>query len=224
MVKKKLIRFAENFTFEHMFQQSYDELMEGFRLKGKWHREYFRNDHPIILELGCGKGEYTVGLAREYPQKNFIGIDIKGARLWKGGKAIQQEKLGNAAFIRTKIDLIEHFFNPGEVEEIWITFPDPQRKKERKRLTSPRFLARYAKIMKEEGIVHLKTDSTLLFEYTRDILEDLELEILFSTYDLYSSSYDGPATEIRTFYEEMFVKEGVSIKYLEFKLRSFEKR
>lgn len=219
MVKKKLIRFAENYTFDHLFQQSYEELMKGFPLKGKWHSEYFGNHNPITLELGCGKGEYTVGLARMSPKKNFIGVDIKGARLWKGGKAVQRDNMKNVAFIRTKIELIEHFFDPDEVDEIWITFPDPQPKRERRRLTSPLFLSRYAGVIKDGGIVHLKTDNKDFFEYSLEIIENSGHELLMADHDIYSSGFKGPATEIQTFYEEMFKKEDSPIKYLQFKFR-----
>ena len=219
MAKKKLIRFDENVTFDHLFQLSYDELMKGFLLTGKWRRDYFKNDHPVILELGCGKGEYTVGLAQRYPEKNFIGVDIKGARMWRGCKTVQEKELKNVAFIRTKIELIEYYFEKDEVNEIWITFPDPQPKKinEKKRLSSPQFLKRYGKIMKEGGIIHLKTDNSQLFEYTLEIIQEHRLELVCQTHDLYASDHKGPAGDIFTFYEEMFRDKGQKIKYLQFK-------
>jgi tRNA (guanine-N7-)-methyltransferase len=217
--KKKLIRFAENFTFDHLFQQSYSELMKGFPLKGKWRSGYFLNDHPITLELGCGKGEYAVGLARMFPRQNFIGVDIKGARLWKGCKTVQEEDLKNVAFIRTKIEMIEQFFGNGEVDEIWLTFPDPRPKKidRKKRLVSPEFLKRYSSIMRKNGIVHLKTDNRGLFDYALEILEETGQELLFVTTDLYNSGFEGPASSFRTFYEEKFLKENIKINYLQFK-------
>ncbi len=221
MAKKKLIRFDENVTFDHLFQLSYDELMKGFPLTGKWRRDYFKNDHPVILELGCGKGEYTVGLAQRYPEKNFIGVDIKGARMWRGCKTVQEKELKNVAFIRTKIDLIEHYFEQDEVNEIWLTFPDPQPKKinAKKRLSSPQFLKHYGKVMKEGGIIHLKTDNSQLFEYTLEIIQEHRLELVCQTHDLYASDHKGPAGDIFTFYEEMFRDKGQKIKYLQFRMK-----
>ena len=222
MAKKKLIRFDENVTFDHLFQLSYDELMKGFPLTGKWRRDYFKNDHPVILELGCGKGEYTVGLAQRYPEKNFIGIDIKGARLWRGCKTVQEKELKNVAFIRTKIELIEHYFEQDEVDEIWLIFPDPQPKKinAKKRLSSPQFLKRYGKIMKEGGLIHLKTDNSQLFEYTLEIIQEHQLELVCQTQDLYASDHKGPAGDIFTFYEDIFRDKGEKIKYLQFRIKN----
>lgn len=218
MVKKKLIRFAENFTFSNLFQQSYDELMQGFALRGRWSPDFFRNDHPVTLELGCGKGEYTVHLAMENPGRNFIGIDIKGARMWKGCKLSQEAGLSNVAFIRTRIELLEHFFGPGEVDEIWITFPDPHptQRRVRKRLTSPIFIKRYLKVLKPGGMIHLKTDNEQLFEYTLGVINEMGHRLVLKEWDLYHSDYQGDATKIRTFYEEMFLQDGQSIKYLQF--------
>ena len=195
--------------------------MKGFPLKGKWSREYFNNDHPIVLELGCGKGEYTVGLAREYPEKNYIGVDIKGARIWKGSRMVTEEGLTNVAFIRTRIELIEHLFAAGEVNEIWLTFPDPQPKKvnTKKRLSSPQFLKRYSQIMNDDGLFHLKTDNSQLFEYTLEVIDEYGQELLFHTWDLYASGYKGPASQILTFYESKFTDEGNHIKYLQFKFK-----
>lgn len=220
MVKKKLIRFAENFTFTNLFQQSYDELMTGFPLKGHWNENYFRNWNPITVELGCGKGEYTVNLAKTYPGRNFIGIDIKGARMWKGCKTATLAGLGNVAFIRSRIELITHFFDAGEVDEIWITFPDPQpqHSRVRKRLTAPIFLERYRNVLRPGGTIHLKTDNDLLYEYTLGIIAGEKHELKLAVPDLYGSGYAGDAVSVRTFYEEMFLKEGATIKYIQFSL------
>ena len=220
MAKKKLRHFAENATFPHLFQQSYHELMAGFKLKGNWNNAYFHDPHPIILELGCGKGEYTVILASKHPEKNFIGIDIKGARMWKGCKIVQENELNNVAFIRTKIQLIQHFFAPGEIDEIWITFPDPQPKRRRasKRMTSPDFIELYRKILKPGGIIHVKTDNDGFFKYTKDIISKGGHNILECNEDIYNSGYIGEAAEIKTFYENMFLLEGIPIKYLKFML------
>ena len=164
MGKKKLIHFQENLTFPHLFQPAYQEIQSDFYLKSKWDKDFFRNQRPVTIELGCGKGEYTVGLAARYPEKNFIGIDIKGSRIWKGAKTAVQNGMANVAFLRTQIDFIESFFQAGEVQEIWITFPDPQLKKARKRLTSSQFLKRYQKFLKKDGFINLKTDSAELLE------------------------------------------------------------
>jgi tRNA (guanine-N7-)-methyltransferase len=219
--KKKLIRFAENETFSHLFQYSYEDLRAGFPLKGKWHAEYFHNTYPISLELGCGKGEYTVYLSMKYPEGNFIGVDIKGARLWKGCKTAEEEKIKNVAFIRTRVQLIGSFFATGEVSEIWLTFPDPQPRhaKENKRLTSPEFLARYREILAKDGIIHLKTDNEGLFEYTLKTIREEGHDLILSERDIYGSSFEGDATAIKTFYERMFLKDDIPIKYLEFRLR-----
>ena len=173
MGKNKLQRFAENLTFDNFFQPTYDEISTGYFLKGKWASDFFKNNNPIVLELGCGKGEYSVGLARRYPDKNFIGLDIKGARMWRGCKTAVDENIQNIAFLRTRIELIEHYFAENEISEIWITFPDPQprRIKENKRLTSPAFLKRYASILKKDLIIHLKTDAFLLYFYTMEIIK-----------------------------------------------------
>lgn len=219
--KKKLERFAENRTFPHFFEPTYDELLKGFPLKGRWQESFFGNADPLVLELGCGKGEYTVGLARNNPKCSYIGIDRKGARMWRGAKTSLVEGLKNVAFVRTRIELIEYLFAPGEVDEIWITFPDPQprERNERKRLTSPRFLERYRKILRKGGLIHLKTDSTLLYEYTSELIGNLGYNVHFSTDDLYQSGFSGPARDIQTFYESGFLENGDRIKYLQF---SFE--
>jgi tRNA (guanine-N7-)-methyltransferase len=219
--KKKLIRFAENATFSHLFQYSYEELRKGFPLKGRWHEDFFHNDNTISLELGCGKGEYTVFLAQTYPHRNFIGIDIKGARLWRGCKTVQELKLKNVAFIRTRIQLINKFFEKGEVSEIWLTFPDPQPRmaKAKKRLTSPEFLARYRDILQKNGVIHLKTDDSGLFNYTLETINKEGHNLLLKLDDLYGSGFEGDAGAIRTFYESIFLEEGIPIKYLEFQLK-----
>jgi tRNA (guanine-N7-)-methyltransferase len=218
--KNKLARFAENETFANLFQLSYEQITkEGFALKGKWNQEFFKNDNPIVLELGCGKGEYTVGLAKKYPNKNFIGIDIKGARLWRGCKTSNEDNMTNVAFVRTHIQMIESYFAQQEVSEIWITFPDPQLKKPNKRLTCERFLKLYSNILKTDGIIHLKTDSQELYEYTKDeVLIPSKREIIYNTSDLYSSDFKEDVIEIQTFYESMYLKIGKPITYLKFKL------
>ncbi len=220
MGKNKLARFAENETFANLFQLSYEQITkEGFALKGKWNQEFFKNDNPIVLELGCGKGEYTVGLAKKYPNKNFIGIDIKGARLWRGCKTSNEDNMTNVAFVRTHIQMIESYFAQQEVSEIWITFPDPQLKKPNKRLTCERFLKLYSNILKTDGIIHLKTDSQELYEYTKDeVLIPSKREIIYNTSDLYSSDFKEDVVEIQTFYESMYLKIGKPITYLKFKL------
>ena len=220
MGKNKLARFAENETFANLFQLTYEQITkEGFALKGKWNEDFFKNDNPIVLELGCGKGEYTVGLAKKYPNKNFIGIDIKGARLWRGCKTSNEDKMTNVAFVRTHIQMIASYFAENEVSEIWITFPDPQLKKPNKRLTCERFLKLYKNILKQDGIVHLKTDSQELYEYTKDeVLIPSKREILYNTNDLYNSDFKEDVIEIQTFYEAMYLKIGKPITYLKFKL------
>lgn len=220
MGKNKLARFAENETFANLFQLTYEQITkEGFALKGKWNKEFFKNDNPIVLELGCGKGEYTIGLAKKYPNKNFIGIDIKGARLWRGCKTSNEDKMTNVAFVRTHIQMIESYFAENEVSEIWITFPDPQLKKPNKRLTCERFLKLYKNILKQDGIVHLKTDSQELYEYTKDeVLIPSKREILYNTNNLYNSDFKEDVIEIQSFYEAMYLKIGKPITYLKFRL------
>lgn len=217
-MKKKLQRFAEMETFSNVIQPGFDETFSGdHSLKGKW-SENFSNDHRIVLELGCGKGEYTTGLARKFPGANFIGIDIKGSRIWRGAKTALDENLQNVRFLRTHIEMINSFFNRDEVDEIWVTFPDPQLKKKRKRLTSPRFLMRYSGFLKNNGLVHLKTDNTVLYHYTLRLAKINNLHIIHYTDDLYHSGINGTATAIQTFYERQFLDLGMKITYLCFEL------
>ena len=221
----KLERFAENLTFPNLFQVSYEMLKEeGFPKKGKWH-EHFGNNNPITLELGCGKGDYTISLARIHPERNFIGVDIKGARLWRGAKTAVEEKMQNVAFIRTRIELIENFFDADEVSEIWITFPDPQPKKEFKRLTCERFLNYYKHFPQPGSPIHLKTDSLELHEYTRDeVIAPAGYRTEYATANLYVTPADQhpeipclrEAQMTQTFYERMFLAEGKPITYLKF--------
>lgn len=217
MGKNKLARFAENLTFDNLFQIPYEQIKDqDFEMKGHWDEMYFHNNNPIILELGCGKGEYTVGLAAKYPEKNFIGIDIKGARLWRGCKTASDNKMTNVAFLRCHIQMLESYFAKDEISEIWITFCDPQPKNENRRLSSPRFLQIYSNFLKTDGLLHLKTDSKELFDYTIDMLKKENHGILFATDDLYNSEYNGDAVDIQTFYEKMFLNEGKPITYIKF--------
>ncbi len=220
MGKHKLARFAENLTFPNLFQVSFEYLEEhGFEWRGRWN-EFFGNDNPIVLELGCGKGEYTIALARENAARNYIGVDIKGARLWRGAKTSNEEQMKNVAFIRTRIEMIASFFAKDEVSEIWITFPDPQPKKPMKRLTSERFLGHYREMLRPGGPIHLKTDSRELYDYTMDeVIAPAGYKVEFSTADLYASGYGGMATAVQTFYESMFLKEGKPITYIKFKIK-----
>jgi tRNA (guanine-N7-)-methyltransferase len=220
--KRKLQRFAENETFTNLFQYNFEQLQQsGFPLKGLWREKFFKNENPIVLELGCGKGEYTVGLAEARKSSNHIGMDIKGARMWRGLRDAQEKEMNNVAFIRSKIELVEHFFGEQEVDEIWITFPDPQPQKSRirKRLTSPRFLENYRKFLKTGGIVHLKTDSDLLYEYTREVIEAEKLPVYYDSADLYAEDSDLEVKKIQTFYEKIWLTQGLKIKYLRFGLQ-----
>ncbi|PLW94186.1 MAG: tRNA (guanosine(46)-N7)-methyltransferase TrmB [Marinilabiliales bacterium] len=220
MTKKKLQRFAENTTFPHFFERSYAELTDKpFEHKGTWSRSFFGNDNPLVLEVGCGKGEYTVGLANRFPNKNFIGIDIKGARMWRGAKTIANDGIKNAAFVRSQAGLIDLWFAKNEVSEIWFTFPDPQPgARENKRLTSPRYLKIFTKVLKPDGIIHLKTDSDLLYEYTANMAKTERQRIIHQIDNVYNGQISGPLTEIQTFYEQMWLKEGKTIKYISFHL------
>jgi tRNA (guanine-N7-)-methyltransferase len=224
MVKNKLQRFADMETFSNVVQPAFDEVFgKEFRLKGNWNRLYFKNDNPIVLELGCGKGEYTTGLARRFPKKNFIGIDIKGSRMWKGARTALAELLDNVAFLRTHIEMINSFFGKDEIDEIWITFPDPQLKKKRKRLTSPRFLNTYSGFLKMGGLIHLKTDSAVLYQYTIDLVRFNQLPVKINTRDLYHSGIDSDILGIQTFYERQFLDQGMKITYLCFELSDGKK-
>ena len=218
--KNKLKRFAENEGFSNVIQPTREEAIDDFSLKGKWKR-HFNNDHPIVLELGCGKGEYTVGLAKRFPNKNFIGIDIKGARFWRGAKTALEENLTNVVFLRTQIELIDHRFAAGEVSEIWITFPDPQIKYKRTkhRLTNKIFLKKYTTILEPNGIVHLKTDSEFMHGYTLGLLHGLGYEIFYSNHDIYrNQGAPKEVLEIQTFYENQYLESGKAITYLQFRL------
>jgi len=217
MSKNKLAKFADLNTFGHVIQLSYRKLIdEGFPLKGKWKGDFFNNDNPVVLELGCGKGEYTVGLARLFPDKNFIGIDIKGSRMWSGAKEVHLENLRNCGFIRTNIELLSHFFASGEVSEIWITFPDPQMKRTNKRLTAVRFLTQYSEILQQNGVIHLKTDSDFLYQYTLATIEANNFEIQVNTNNLYASGMADEILSIRTYYEQQWLDRGKTIKYLRY--------
>lgn len=225
MGKNKLARFAENRTLPNVFQPTREEALDNFHLKGKWRSEVFKNNNPVVLELGCGKGEYSVGLAKAFPEKNFIGIDIKGARFWFGAKEAVAENLTNVAFLRTQIELVEGFFDKDEVDEIWITFPDPQIKYRRTkhRMTNPEFLERYKKILKKDGIVHLKTDSEFLHGYTLGLLQGQGHQIITAHHDIYGAPEYEPGTpllrEIKTYYEGLFSAKGKTITYIQFKIK-----
>jgi tRNA (guanine-N7-)-methyltransferase len=215
MGKNKLSKFNDMATFPHVFQFPFDRLAaEGFDLKGEWNTRFFRNTNPIILELGCGKGEYAVGLGRLFPDRNFIGIDIKGARMWSGAKESLDAGMANVAFLRTHIEWIASFFAPGEVAEIWLTFPDPQMKKPNKRLTSPRFMQIYRQILSPQGVIHLKTDSRFLYDYTSAMILANSLPLLFHTDNLHAA--DEPELSITTAYEQQWMQRGIDIKYLRF--------
>lgn len=220
MGKGKLAKFAEMAENPLVVECPFWQLeKEGFPLKGKWHEEFFKNTNPIVLELGCGRGEYTIGLARRFPDKNFIGIDIKGARMWHGAKTALEEGMKNVAFLRTNIECIAGFFAPNEVAEIWLTFSDPQMKKATKRLTSTYFMERYRHFLIDGGIIHVKTDSNFLATYTKYMVERNHLPLTQCTFDLYAEKEADPSlTDIRTYYEGMWLERGIPIKYLQFHL------
>lgn len=242
MGKNKLLRWAELETLDNVIQPSGVPAGSDHNIKGKWKSEIFGNENPVVLELGCGKGEYTIGLSDIFPERNFIGVDIKGARIWRGAKTASERQLRNVAFLRTRIEFINCFFASDEIDEIWITFPDPHlgKRNSNKRLTCPWFLNQYRNFLKDKGIIHLKTDNKELFEYTKKLITDNGLELLFSADDLYSSNLisgvalknvfaDSNKNEnieevlnkilsIKTFYETGFLKEGMTINYLVFRL------
>ena len=221
MGKGKLKKFRENETFSCLVQPTTEELLgRDHPLKGHWKQEMFHNDHPIVLELGCGKGEYTIALAERFPEKNYIGIDIKGARLWKGAKYATQQALPNVAFIRTRVELIESLFGPEEIDEIWITFADPQERTPRKRLTHPRFLESYRRMLAPGGIIHLKTDSRLLHHFTLETARCNGLTVLDHSEDIYGTGRANDLLSIQTFYEKTFLAQGIPITYLAMKLDS----
>jgi tRNA (guanine-N7-)-methyltransferase len=218
MGKNKLAKFAEMAGFENVIQISRTIFSEsGYYLKGKWREQFFSNDHPIILELGCGKGEYSVGLAGRFPESNYIGIDIKGARMHAGAKHALNSGLKNVAFIRTHIENIESFFGRGETDEIWLTFPDPQMKKISKRLTSTGFISRFCNILKPGGVIHLKTDSQFLYSYTREMAKLNGFGIVSDISDVHGSGLKNDVLDIITFYEKQWIERGIAIKYLSFK-------
>lgn len=225
MAKNKLKRFAEMKAFPNVFEPTLDpNPAQDFNLKGKWRSDYFKNENPIVLELGCGKGEYTVGLAKHYPNKNFVGVDIKGSRMFVGAKDALDADMKNAAFLRAKVDFIEQYFAVGEIDEIWLTFSDPQAEKPRKRLSSRLFVERYQRILKPGGLVHMKTDSDLLFESTEEQIKEHGYEVVELTWDLYKSlpaDLDPTIREIlhiKTHYEQLFTAKGSVIKYCSFRI------
>lgn len=212
-----MAKFDDMAGYPHVFQYPFSVLeAEGFDMKGHWNERFFKNSNPVVLELGCGKGEYTVGLGKIFPEKNFIGVDIKGARMWSGAKESLEAGMTNVAFLRTHVELINRFFAPGEVAEIWITFPDPQMKKVSKRLTSTRFMKLYREILSGDGVIHLKTDSNFMFTYTELMAEANGYPVLFRTDDLYNSGTPDPILGIRTYYEQQWLDRGMNIKYIKF--------
>jgi tRNA (guanine-N7-)-methyltransferase len=219
--KNKLARWAELGTFNNVIQPDSElKLGEDYPVKGRWKIEIFKNENPVILELGCGKGEYTVGLSVKFPFKNFVGVDIKGARIWRGAKTAYENKMPNVAFLRTRIEFINSFFDENEVDEIWITFPDPHtgKRNSNKRLTCPWFLNNYRSFLKENGIIHLKTDNSELYKYTLRLAERNKLHIITATSDLYNDKAGDDILSIKTHYENLFLKDGMKINYLSFRL------
>jgi tRNA (guanine-N7-)-methyltransferase len=231
MSKGKLEKFAMISGYKNVVEPSMDEAMNtGIALKGNWNKTFFKNNNPIVVELACGGGEYTIGLAKMYPNKNFIGVDIKGNRIWKGATKAIENKLDNVGFLRTRIDFIANCFAKNEVDEIWITFPDPQMKKNRrrKRLTNKLFLSRYQKFLKANGKMRLKSDSTFFYAFTKEIIEEKGLDVIFECDDIYTKyTLQNPNTplskelELKTFYENMWLEEGKTIKYIEYTLDKF---
>lgn len=219
MGKNKLAKFADMAAYPHVFEYPYSVAENvPFEMQGRWHRDFFKNDNPIVLELGCGRGEYAVALGKMYPEKNFIAVDIKGARMWTGATQVLQEGLTNVAFLRTNIEIIERFFAANEVSEIWLTFSDPQMKKATKRLTSTYFMERYRRFLCPDGIIHLKTDSAFLFTYTRCMIETNRLPVDVMTEDLYHSGLVDKVLGIQTYYEQQWLDRGLNIKYIKFRL------
>ena len=220
MGKNKLARWTEFGSYDNVIQPEIGDVSDkDHPIKGRWNQELFKNENPIVLELGCGKGEYTVGLAKSFPDHNFIGIDIKGARMWRGAKTANEQNLPNVAFLRTRIEFINSFFSADEIDEIWITFPDPHPggRNSNKRLTSPWFLNSYRLFLKDKGLIHLKTDNIELYDFTKKIISINNLETTVSTNDLYSEKLDC-ILSIRTHYEKIFLEAGLKINYLSFKL------
>jgi len=222
--KNKLKRFRENDTFNNVFQPTREELVDqNYVLKGKWNATFFKNNNPLVLELGCGKGEYSVALAQKYPNKNFIGIDLKGARFWRGAKTAIEENIPNIAFIRTQIELINYVFSENEVDEIWITFPDPQIKYKRTkhRMTNSEFLQKYKKILKKDGVLNLKTDSEFMHGYTLGLLQGEGHEVIYSNHDVYKQEGSPEdVTNIQTFYESQYLEQNKAITYIRFKIQN----
>ena len=223
MGKGKLAKFADMESYENVFQYPFSVIEQvPFEMKGHWREQFFHNDNPIVLELGCGKGEYAVGLAKQHPDMNFIGVDIKGARMWTGATQAIKEGIKNVAFLRTNIEIIDRFFDKDEVQEIWLTFSDPQMKNPRKRLTSTFFMERYRRFLVDGGTIHLKTDSNFLFTYTKYMVENNQLPVEVQTEDLYNDAKVQEATEqvrrIQTYYEQMWLDRGLNIRYMRFHL------
>lgn len=207
--------------YPNVFQPTFEDLKSGFSIKGKWKSEVFKNDNPLVVELGCGKGEYSLGLSRKYPDKNFLGVDVKGARMWKGASDANNEGISNVAFLRTRIEFIEYCFAKSEIDEIWITFPDPQIKKKRakNRLTHPVFLERYSNILQDNGLIHLKTDSQFLHGYTLGIIEGHQHHLEDAEHDIYNAVLKRENMEIKTHYEKLFLAKNMPISYLRFRLQ-----
>jgi len=221
--KDKLRKFRENESFSCLLQPSTEDVLnKDYYIKGEWNSEMFHNDNPIVVELGCGKGEYTIALSQMFPDKNFIGVDIKGARLWKGAKFATEHNLPNVAFLRTRIEFIQSAFASDEISEIWITFADPQPKRAKKRLTHPLFLNRYKNFLAHDGIIHLKTDSQLLHNYTLEVAKCNHLTVIEHNNDIYGSGSANDLLSIKTFYEAQFLAQGLPITYMAFKLDNKE--
>lgn len=221
MGKNKLAKFTEMATFDHVIQAPYNKHNhKDHELKGSWAKDFFENENPIVLELGCGKGEYTVSLAEYFPGMNFIGVDIKGARMWRGAKSAHIKGLKNVAFIRTNIEIIDSFFGAEEVSEIWLTFPDPQMKKHTKRLTATTFMNRYRRFLKQKGVIHLKTDSNFQYQYTLAMVKENDFPILTEIEDIDHSPSANEVLSIQTFYEKQWRERGIPIKYLSFHLNA----